>query len=86
MALCNSIGRFITAAGPLVAGVIAVSWFGGDLGLAITCVAAVGLIAVAGLVFAPETRGAELPSEPLELGPDQAEPPTGSITSKEMYT
>ncbi len=32
MALANSVGRYITAAGPLIAGVIAASWFGGDLG------------------------------------------------------
>ncbi|MFG3020724.1 MFS transporter [Streptomyces sp. NPDC048254] len=86
MALSNSIGRFITAAGPLVAGVIAVSWFGGDLGLATTCVAAVGLIAGAGLAFAPETRGAELPSDPVHLGPDPAKAPAGPNTSKEMYS
>ncbi|KAK1184241.1 MFS transporter [Streptomyces sp. NBS 14/10] len=86
MALCNSIGRAITAAGPLVAGVMAASWFGGDLGLATTYVAAVGLIAVAGLAFAPETRGAELPTDPIDLDPDRAQPATGSTTSKEMYT
>ncbi|WHX23983.1 MFS transporter [Streptomyces malaysiensis subsp. malaysiensis] len=84
MALCNSVGRLITAAGPLVASVIAASWFGGDLGLATTCVAAVGLIAVAGLAFAPETRGAELPSDPFAPGPVQAQPRTRPITSKEM--
>ena len=37
MAVCNSVGRYITALGPLIAGVIAASWFGGDLGMATTC-------------------------------------------------
>ena len=66
MALANSVGRYITAAGPLIAGVIAVSWFGGDLGMATTCVAAFGLIALIGLAFAPETRGAALPTDPTD--------------------
>ena len=56
MALANSVGRYVTAAGPLIAGVIAVSWFGGNLGMATTGVAAFGLIALVGLAFAPETR------------------------------
>ncbi len=61
MALANSVGRYITAAGPLIAGVIAASWFSGDLGMATTCVAAFGLVALIGLAFAPETKGAALP-------------------------
>lgn len=64
LAVCNSVGRYVTAFGPLVAGVIATSWFGGNLGLATASVAALGLIAVAGLAFAPETRGAPLPTDP----------------------
>ncbi|WP_410581866.1 MFS transporter [Amycolatopsis sp. lyj-108] len=64
MALYNGIGRYLTAAGPLVAGVIAVSWFGGDLGLATSCVVAIGLLGALGLLFAPETRGLPLPSDP----------------------
>ncbi|GAA4711686.1 MFS transporter [Pseudonocardia yuanmonensis] len=64
MALYNGIGRYLTAAGPLVAGVIAASWFGGDLGLATTCVVAVGMLGALGLFFAPETRGAPLPTDP----------------------
>ncbi|MFE9352766.1 MFS transporter [Streptomyces olivaceoviridis] len=86
MALSNSVGRLITAAGPLVAGVIAVSWFGGDLGLATTCVAAVGLTAAAGLAFAPETRGLDLPSDPLPTGPERAPAPAETITAKEMHS
>ncbi|MEU6644470.1 MFS transporter [Saccharomonospora sp. NPDC046836] len=76
MALYNGIGRYITAAGPLVAGVIAASWFGGDLGLATTCVVAVGLLGAIGLFFAPETRGKALPADPdppaVESGRDAA--------------
>lgn len=65
MALYNGIGRYFTAAGPLVAGVIAASWFGGDLGLATTCVVGVGLLGALGLLFAPETRGLALPADPV---------------------
>jgi MFS family permease len=65
MALYNGIGRYITASGPLVAGVIAASWFGGDLGIATTCVVAVGMLGALGLFFAPETRGAALPTDPI---------------------
>ncbi|MCG7592755.1 MFS transporter [Mycobacterium sp. PSTR-4-N] len=64
LAVCNSAGRFVTAFGPLVAGVIAVSWFDGNLGLATASVAALGIVAVIGLAFAPETRGMPLPAEP----------------------
>ncbi|KMO71169.1 MFS transporter [Mycolicibacterium chlorophenolicum] len=64
LAVCNSAGRFVTAFGPLVAGVIAVSWFDGNLGLATASVAALGVVAVIGLAFAPETRGMPLPAEP----------------------
>jgi MFS family permease len=65
IAFYNGIGRYITASGPLVAGVIAASWFGGDLGLATTCVVAVGMLGALGLLFAPETRGEALPADPL---------------------
>lgn len=65
MALYNGVGRYITAAGPLVAGVVAASWFGGDLGLATTCVVAVGMLGAAALIVAPETRGAPLPDDPV---------------------
>jgi MFS family permease len=61
LAICNSVGRYITALGPLTAGVIAASWFDGNLGIATASVAAVGLIAVVGLAFARETRGEPLP-------------------------
>ncbi|MFN6545054.1 MFS transporter [Mycolicibacterium nivoides] len=61
LAVCNSVGRYITALGPLTAGVIAASWFDGNLGFATASVSAVGLIAVIGLAFARETRGQPLP-------------------------
>ncbi len=61
LAVCNSVGRYITALGPLTAGVIASSWFDGNLGIATASVSAIGLIAVIGLAFAHETRGAPMP-------------------------
>lgn len=73
LATYNGFGRFITAAGPLVAGVIAASWFGGDLGLATTCVVAVGMLGLLGLIWAPETKGRPLPTdEPVPNEPADA--------------
>ncbi|MFB2581672.1 MFS transporter [Herbiconiux sp. P15] len=63
IAFCNSVGRFFTAAGPLVAGVIAASWFGGDLGIATAVIASIGVIGLVGVLFARETRGHALPTE-----------------------
>jgi MFS family permease len=68
LAVCNSVGRYVTALGPLTAGAIATSWFGGNLGLATASVAAFGLIAIIGLAFARETRGEPLPSDPAPAG------------------
>jgi MFS family permease len=65
LAACNSVGRYVTALGPLAAGTIATSWFGGDLGIATAVVAAFGLIAVVGLAFCRETRGDALPVDPI---------------------
>lgn len=64
LAVCNSVGRYVTALGPLTAGAIATSWFDGNLGLATASVTALGLIAVVGLAFARETRGEPMPSDP----------------------
>lgn len=61
LAICNSVGRYITALGPFTAGVIAASWFGGNLGIATASVSAIGLVAVIGLTFAHETRGEPMP-------------------------
>ena len=85
MAVANGVGRYITAAGPLIAGVIAVSWFGGDLGMATTCVAAFGVIALVGLAFAPETRGAALPTDPIQShdGDAAAQTVDAVVTTKE---
>ncbi|ORA33331.1 MFS transporter [Mycobacterium aquaticum] len=66
LAVANCVGRYLTAGGPVVAGVIATSWFSGNLGLATASVAALGSIAVVGLIFAPETRGLPLPTERSE--------------------
>ena len=65
LAVCNSVGRYVTAMGPLAAAAIATSWFDGNLGLATASIAALGLIAVIGLAFAKETRGEPLPSDPI---------------------
>jgi MFS family permease len=64
LAVCNSVGRYVTALGPLTAGTIATSWVDGNLGLATASVTALGLIAVVGLAFARETRGEPMPSDP----------------------
>lgn len=57
IAVTNSIGRLLTAAGPLVAGVIAAQWFGGSLALAVTAVCGLVLFVFLGLAMVPETRG-----------------------------
>ncbi|MEU3986409.1 MFS transporter [Streptomyces sp. NPDC026672] len=57
MAVTNSIGRFLTAAGPLVAGTIATAWFDGSLARATTAVSLLIVIAFVGLWFTPETHG-----------------------------
>lgn len=67
LAVCNSVGRYVTALGPLTAGAIATSWFDGNLGLATASVTALGLIAVVGLAYARETRGEPMPSDPTIL-------------------
>jgi MFS family permease len=63
IAFCNSVGRVVTAAGPLVASVIATSWFAGNLGLATTVIAAIGVVGLVGVAFATETRGRPLPTD-----------------------
>lgn len=63
IAFCNSVGRIFTAAGPLVAGVIATTWFAGNLGMATTVIAGVGVIGLIGVAFAKETRGQALPTD-----------------------
>lgn len=65
LAVCNSVGRYVTALGPLSAGVIATTWFGGNLGQATAWVSALGLVAVVGLAFATETRGIPMPADPV---------------------
>lgn len=80
IALANSIGRYVTAAGPLVAGVIASSWFDGNLGVATAVLAATGIIALIGLYFAPETRDAELPTDASAGTPDNHTTVKGTST------
>lgn len=69
LAVTNSIGRVFTAAGPLVAGVIAVSWFGGSLALATTAVTGLIVISFIGLALIPETRGRFIYAEQTEQTP-----------------
>jgi MFS family permease len=58
-ALCNNVGRLITAPGPFVAGILVAS-FGGSFAIATTIVASTLLVAIVALAFADETRGAFL--------------------------
>ena len=60
MAVTNSAGRLLIASGPLVAGTIATSYFGGDLGVAVTVVASLLVIGAIGVALTPETRGLTL--------------------------
>jgi MFS family permease len=57
LAVTNSIGRLFTAAGPMVAGLIATHWFGGSLAMAATAVSGLILMSFIGLALVPETRG-----------------------------
>jgi MFS family permease len=86
MAVTNSIGRLCTAAGPLVAGVIATGWFDGDIAMAATVISALIVIAFIGLAFLPETHGrflhTEVEKEPAadvggSVSPSAATPPRG---------
>jgi MFS family permease len=63
IAVSNSVGRLLTAAGPLVAGTIATRYFGGNLGLAVTLIAGLLVLGVIGVVVLPETKGRPLDSD-----------------------
>ncbi|MBC6462960.1 MFS transporter [Actinomadura sp. HBU206391] len=63
IALANSVGRYLTAVGPLAVGVTSTAWFAGDLGLAATVTSCIGLVGLIGVALTPETRGRALPSE-----------------------
>ncbi|MEU3983510.1 MFS transporter [Streptomyces sp. NPDC026672] len=60
IAVSNSVGRLLTAGGPLLASSIATRYFDGDLGVAVTVVSCLVLLSVVGALMAPETRGAFL--------------------------
>lgn len=75
IAVTNSIGRLATAAGPLVAGVIAAQWFGGSLPLATTAVSLLIVIALFGLPFTPESHGAFLYAEDEPTAREDTPPP-----------
>jgi hypothetical protein len=53
--------------------------------MATTCVAAFGLIALIGLAFAPETRGAALPTDPINpsAAPQDKAPVAGAAAATE---
>jgi len=56
IATSNSIGRLFTAAGPLIAGSVATQLFGGDLGVAVTAIAALAVLGIVGALLTPEPR------------------------------
>jgi MFS family permease len=64
LAVTNSIGRICTAAGPMVAGLIAMQWFDGSLALATTAVCGLMVVSFVGLAMVPETRGRFLFDQP----------------------
>ena len=55
-ALCNNIGRLITAPGPFFAGLL-VAAFAGSFGLATTAIASTLVVGIVALAFARETNG-----------------------------
>lgn len=57
LAVTNSVGRILTAAGPMVAGIIATQWFAGSIPLATTAIAGLLLLSFVGLAFLPESHG-----------------------------
>jgi MFS family permease len=56
ISVTNSLGRFLTAPGPLVAGAIAATSFGGDLGLAVTTMCSFVVLGIVAALLGPETR------------------------------
>ncbi|MFI9415100.1 MFS transporter [Nocardia gamkensis] len=56
----NSVGRLLTAPGPLIAGSIASRYFHGNLGTAVTVIAALMLLTIIGALAGPETKGVAL--------------------------
>lgn len=57
LSVTNSVGRVLTAAGPMVAGIIATQWFAGSIPLATTVMAGLLLLSFIGLAFVPESHG-----------------------------
>jgi MFS family permease len=72
IAVTNSVGRILTAVGPLVAGSIVITWFGGDLGQAVTVVAGFLVVGLIGAALTAETRGRQLPEASPEAAPSAA--------------
>jgi MFS family permease len=56
ISVTNSLGRFLTAPGPLVAGAIAATSFAGDLGLAVTTMCSFVVLGIVAALLGPETR------------------------------
>lgn len=70
ISVTNSLGRFLTAPGPLVAGAIASTYFGGNLGLAVTALCSFVVLGIVAALLSPETRDhhrspATLPATPV---------------------
>lgn len=77
MSFTNSFGRILTAPGPVFAGVIAASWFGGSLPQAVMVVATFGLVAAVGVLLLPETRGRMVHGWTPETTPTEVRRPGG---------
>lgn len=56
LSVTNSIGRIFTAPGPLVAGSIAITYFGGNLGIAVAALNCFLIVGVIGTLLGRETR------------------------------
>jgi MFS family permease len=60
VSFCSGSGRVVTAAGPLVAGLLVVP-FGGDFALATAAITGFAVLSIVAMVLGRETRGAVLP-------------------------
>lgn len=81
LAVTNSIGRLLTASGPLVASVIAAQWFGGSLALAVTAVCSVVLVVFVGLAMLPETHGSMALADDQVLVHGTAQEPAAQVVA-----
>ena len=61
IALANSLGRYVTAVGPLAVGVGSAAWFAGNLGRAAAIMSAFAVVGLIGVALTPKTRGHAVP-------------------------